>query len=96
MYKPYIALEVQIPFPSESKVFCACAVSSDNVIIGNAGSYPVCRGETGTIPLLNPLATRKAYLLIQGLHGSITWEAVYERNMSVSASLDGRALSRLS
>jgi aspartyl-tRNA(Asn)/glutamyl-tRNA(Gln) amidotransferase subunit B len=91
MYKSYIALEVRIRFPSETKAFCACAVN------GNAAvSCPVCRGESGAVPLLNTLATRKAYLLIQGLHGSIIREPVYERNMSVPALLDGHALSRLS
>ena len=91
MYKSYIALEVRIRFPSETKAFCACAVN-DNAAV----SCPVCRGESGALPLLNTLATRKASLLIHGLHGSITREAVYERNMSVPALLDGHALSRLS
>ncbi|MDR0636109.1 MAG: asparaginase domain-containing protein [Treponema sp.] len=91
MYKSYIALEVRIRFPSETKAFCACEID-DNAAV----SCPVCRGESGAFPLLNTLATRKAYLLIQGLHGSITREAVYERNMSMPALLDGHALSRLS
>ncbi|MDR2536844.1 MAG: hypothetical protein LBC46_00925 [Treponema sp.] len=91
MYKSYIALEVRIRFPSETKAFCACAVNNNAAV-----SCPVCRGESGAVPLLNTLAARKAYLLIQGLHGSIIREAVYERNVSVLALLDGHALSRLS
>ncbi|MDR1324691.1 MAG: hypothetical protein LBK00_01480 [Treponema sp.] len=57
MYKSYIALEVRIQFPSETKAFRACAVN-DNAAV----SCPVCQGESGAVPLLNTPAARKAYL----------------------------------
>jgi aspartyl-tRNA(Asn)/glutamyl-tRNA(Gln) amidotransferase subunit B len=66
--KPYISLEARILLPAGVKTFCPC---------GPGESCPVCRGEGG-IPRLNPLAFRKAALLIRGLSGTLAAEAPYE------------------
>jgi aspartyl-tRNA(Asn)/glutamyl-tRNA(Gln) amidotransferase subunit B len=91
-YKSYISLEVRILLLTGVKTFCPC---------GPEASCPVCREEGGR-PALNPLAARKACLLIRGLGGKIDREIPYERNLSVPALPEGgagrpaAALSRLS
>ncbi|MDR0399518.1 MAG: asparaginase domain-containing protein [Treponema sp.] len=68
MLKPYISLETRILLPTAAKTFCPC---------GPGESCPVCRGEGGE-PRLNPLAFRKAALLIRGLSGVLVTEVPYE------------------
>jgi aspartyl-tRNA(Asn)/glutamyl-tRNA(Gln) amidotransferase subunit B len=92
-YKSYISLEVRILLLTGVKTFCSC---------GPEGSCPVCREEKGSLPVLNPLAARKACLLIRSLGGSVLRETPYERNLSapklpeVSEGKPAAALSRLS
>ncbi|MDR1948826.1 MAG: asparaginase domain-containing protein [Spirochaetaceae bacterium] len=87
MYKSYIALEVRILLLSGVKTFCSCTPET---------SCPVCREEPGARPALNPLAARKAYLLIRGLGGAIIKKALYERYLSTPSLPAAHALSRLS
>ncbi|WP_041611256.1 asparaginase domain-containing protein [Treponema primitia] len=85
VYKTHISLEVRILLHTAAlpaavpgiKTFCACAAE------GEKSSCPVCRGEKGAIPVLNPLAARKAYLLIRSLGCSIVKKAPYERNLNI-------------
>jgi aspartyl-tRNA(Asn)/glutamyl-tRNA(Gln) amidotransferase subunit B len=92
MFKSYISLEVRILLPSDRKTFCACVPDFAAAPV----SCPVCRGESGALPVLNREALRKAYLLIRGLGGSILKEVPYERNQATPLMPEGHALSRLS
>ncbi|MFP3042085.1 asparaginase domain-containing protein [Treponema primitia] len=103
MYKTYISLEVRVLLlaaPPEVKTFCGCSAQGSTE--DEKTSCPVCRGESGALPILNPLAVRKAYLLIRSLGCSIVKEAAYERNLNtplMPKDPDGKpaiALSRLS
>jgi aspartyl-tRNA(Asn)/glutamyl-tRNA(Gln) amidotransferase subunit B len=89
-YKSYISLEIRILLLTGTKTFCSCDPGA---------SCPVCREEGGQ-PVLNPLAARKACLLIRGLGGEIPREIPYERNLNIPVlpeDADPRpALSRLS
>jgi aspartyl-tRNA(Asn)/glutamyl-tRNA(Gln) amidotransferase subunit B len=89
-YKSYISLEIRILLLTGMKTFCSC---------GPEASCPVCREEGGQ-PVLNPLAARKACLLIRSLGGEIPREIPYERNLSVPVPPEDetgrRTLSRLS
>ncbi|MDR2362997.1 MAG: glutamyl-tRNA amidotransferase, partial [Spirochaetaceae bacterium] len=93
MYKSYISLEIRILLLTGVKTFCSC---------GPDVSCPVCREEPGSLPVLNPLAARKACLLIRGLGGGVCREVPYERNLSapvlpeISAGKPVASLSRLS
>jgi aspartyl-tRNA(Asn)/glutamyl-tRNA(Gln) amidotransferase subunit B len=95
LYKPYIALEARILLLPGVKTFCSCDPQASE-------SCPVCREEKGAVPRLNPLAARKAYLLIRGVGGVIVKKAPYERNLNTPQILEdpsGKpavALSRLS
>ena len=91
MLKSYIALEVRILLLAGIKTFCPCRADTPEA----PESCPVCREEAGALPLLNPLAAQKAYLLIRGLGGTVTQEAVYERNLNTPIP-EGQTLSRLS
>jgi aspartyl-tRNA(Asn)/glutamyl-tRNA(Gln) amidotransferase subunit B len=88
VYKSYIFLEIRILLPSETKAFCGCSTAGV--------SCPVCREESGALPVLNPRAAWKACLLIRGLGGTIVERAPYERNQNVPVLPEGYALSRLS
>jgi aspartyl-tRNA(Asn)/glutamyl-tRNA(Gln) amidotransferase subunit B len=96
VYKTYISLEVRMLLLTGAKTFCGCPVE------GEKASCPICRGEDGAVPILNPLAARKAYLLIRSLGASIVKEVSYERNLGTPAMPQGPhgeptiALSRLS
>ncbi|MDR3334282.1 MAG: asparaginase domain-containing protein [Treponema sp.] len=102
MFKSYISLEVRILLLAGVKPFCSCGLdsagrfSTETIAGGNFASCPVCRGEPGALPGLDPQAVRKACLLIRGLGGTIVKEAPYERNLSTPAMPEGHALSRLS
>ncbi|MDR3302968.1 MAG: asparaginase domain-containing protein [Treponema sp.] len=97
MYKSYISLEARILFPSDTKTFCACPTGiAEKLGMREGTSCPVCGGEEDVEPLLNPLALRTVYQLIQGLHGSIVESAPYQRNLTLPTTLGGRSLSRLS
>ncbi|MDR1128745.1 MAG: asparaginase domain-containing protein, partial [Treponema sp.] len=82
------------------KTFCGCSAIGSTE--GEKASCPVCREENGALPTLNPLAARKAYLLIRSLGCSVIKEAVYERNLNTPVMPGGpggkpaAALSRLS
>nr|WP_051004275.1 asparaginase domain-containing protein [Treponema primitia] len=83
MYKTYISLEVRILLlaaPPGVKTFCRCSAQGSTE--GEKASCPVCRRENGALPILNPQAARKAYLLIRSLGCSIIKEAAYERNLN--------------
>jgi aspartyl-tRNA(Asn)/glutamyl-tRNA(Gln) amidotransferase subunit B len=96
VYKTYISLEVRILLPVGVKTFCSCAIDlNENSPLAKA-SCPICRGETGTVPILNPLAARKAYLLLRSLDCSLVKEVPYERNLSTPQMPEGHALSQLS
>jgi aspartyl-tRNA(Asn)/glutamyl-tRNA(Gln) amidotransferase subunit B len=75
--KSYISLETRILLPTAAKTFCPC---------GPGESCPVCRGEGGE-PGLNPLAFRKAALLIRGLSGVLVPEVPYELNSRLPPEL---------
>ncbi|MDL2229805.1 asparaginase domain-containing protein [Treponema sp. OttesenSCG-928-L16] len=92
MYKSHISLEVRILLLTGVKTFCGCAPDEQ----GAAGTCPICRGESGGRPALNPIAARKAYSVIQGLKGTPVKEAPYECNVNTPKMPEGRALSRLS
>jgi aspartyl-tRNA(Asn)/glutamyl-tRNA(Gln) amidotransferase subunit B len=92
VFKSYISLEVRILLLAGVKTFCTCTLDGE----GKFGSCPVCREEAGALPHLNPLALRKAYLLIRGLGGTIPREAPFERNQSVPKLPEGHEISRLS
>jgi aspartyl-tRNA(Asn)/glutamyl-tRNA(Gln) amidotransferase subunit B len=81
VYKSYISLEVRILLPGETKAFCSCVPASPDAP-EPVPSCPVCREEPGALPALNPRAARKAWLLIQGLGGTVAEEARYERNLN--------------
>jgi aspartyl-tRNA(Asn)/glutamyl-tRNA(Gln) amidotransferase subunit B len=88
VYKSYISLEVRLLLLTGIKTFCGCVPGSR--------SCPVCREEPGALPALNPLAARRACLLIRALGGTVVGEAPYERNLSTPAVPEGHFLSRLS
>ncbi|MDR3139726.1 MAG: glutamyl-tRNA amidotransferase, partial [Treponema sp.] len=92
MFKSYISLEVRILLLAGVKTFCACTADEG----GHFGSCPVCRGEGGARPEINPLALQKAYLLIRGLGGAILREASFERNLGTRKLPEGHDISRLS
>ncbi|MDR0451190.1 MAG: asparaginase domain-containing protein [Treponema sp.] len=75
--KSYISLETRILLPTAVKTFCLC---------GPGESCPVCRGEGGA-PQLNPLAFRKAALLIRGLGGELVPEVPYELKLRLPPGL---------
>jgi aspartyl-tRNA(Asn)/glutamyl-tRNA(Gln) amidotransferase subunit B len=89
-YKSYISLEIRILLLTGVKTFCSCDPGA---------SCPVCREEGGQA-VLNPLAARKACLLIRSLGGEIPREIPYDRNLNAPVlpeDADPRpALSRLS
>ncbi|MDR3160550.1 MAG: asparaginase domain-containing protein [Spirochaetaceae bacterium] len=89
--KSYIALEVRILLLAGLKTFCPCRADTPQA----PESCPVCREEAGALPELNPLAARKACLLIRGLGGTVMKEAVFERNLNTPVP-EGQTLSRLS
>jgi aspartyl-tRNA(Asn)/glutamyl-tRNA(Gln) amidotransferase subunit B len=92
VFKSYISLEVRILLLTGVKTFCACTFGNE----GKFGSCPVCREETGALPELNPLALRKAYLLIRGMGGTIVRETPFERNLSTPKLPEGHDISRFS
>jgi aspartyl-tRNA(Asn)/glutamyl-tRNA(Gln) amidotransferase subunit B len=90
--KTYISLEVRILLLTGVKTFCACTCGSPDGTV----SCPVCREEAGAVPVINPLAARKAYLLVRSLGGSLKKEIPYERNLNTPKVPEGHYLSQLS
>jgi len=92
VYKSHIALEVRILLLTGIKTFCGCAYHPD----GTVGTCPICRGEDGAIPRLNPGAARKAYSVARALGCTVPKEIPYERNMSTPDLPEAHTLSRFS
>ncbi len=92
MYKSHIALEVRILLLTGVKTFCGCAYTPE----GSVGSCPICRGEAGALPRLNPIAAGKAYSVAHALGCAVLRDIPYERNLSTPELPDAYALSRFS
>ncbi|MDR0710162.1 MAG: asparaginase domain-containing protein, partial [Spirochaetaceae bacterium] len=82
MFKSYISLEVRILLFGDQN--------------NPSGGKTFYREAPDTVPDLNPLAARKAYLLIRGLGGTVVKDVPYERNRIVPPVPSAYQLSRLS
>ncbi|HOM22262.1 MAG TPA: asparaginase domain-containing protein [Termitinemataceae bacterium] len=92
MLKSYIFLEVRVLLLSGVKAFCPCTYQADGV----PQSCPVCRGEAGAIPQLNPLAAQKAYTIARSLGCTLIPAPLYEKNTTTPELPPTYHLSQLS
>ena len=92
MLKSYIFLEVRVLLLSGVKAFCPCTYQAD----GAPKSCPICRGEAGAIPQLNPLAAQKAYTIARSLGCTLISSPVYEKNTTTPELPPTYHLSQLS
>jgi len=90
--KSYIFLEVRVLLLSGVKAFCPCTYQADGV----PQSCPVCRGEAGAIPQLNPLAAQKAYTIARSLGCTLIPAPLYEKNTTTPELPPTYHLSQLS
>jgi aspartyl-tRNA(Asn)/glutamyl-tRNA(Gln) amidotransferase subunit B len=82
VFKSYISLEARILLFGDQN--------------NPAGGKTFYREAPDAIPNLNPLAARKAYLLIRGLGGTVIKDVPYERNLNAPPVPPAYQLSRLS
>ncbi|MCX7655281.1 MAG: asparaginase domain-containing protein [Treponemataceae bacterium] len=92
MLKSYIFLEVRVLLLSGVKAFCPCTYKADGI----PQSCPICRGETGAIPQLNPLAAQKAYTIAHSLGCTLIPSPIYEKNTTTPELPPTYHLSQLS
>lgn len=92
MLKSYIFLEVRVLLLSGVKAFCSCTYQADGV----PQSCPICRGEAGAIPQLNPLAAQKAYTIARSLGCLLISSPIYEKNTTTPELPPTYHLSQLS
>ncbi|HUX22044.1 MAG TPA: Asp-tRNA(Asn)/Glu-tRNA(Gln) amidotransferase subunit GatB, partial [Spirochaetia bacterium] len=70
MYQSFIGLEIHIQLLTETKVFCGCRAAFGDE--PNTNVCPVCMGYPGVLPALNEEAMKKAYLVAQALHCTLS------------------------
>ncbi len=75
---PVIGLETHIQLATNTKLFCACAVSSENAQ-PNTSVCQICLGHPGVLPVPNETAVRWAVLLGLALNGKITPHSKFDR-----------------
>lgn len=75
--RPIIGLEIHVQLATQSKLFCACAVSSD--ASPNSSVCPVCLGHPGTLPVINRSAVERAILTGLALRCSLARHTKWDR-----------------
>ena len=81
-----IGLEVHVELSTRSKVFCRCAVP-DGEFEPNAASCPVCQGQPGTLPALNPCAVNLGVRCALALNSDVQMHSTFERKHYVYPDL---------
>ena len=72
-----IGLEIHVQLNTQSKLFCGCAASGDDV--PNTRTCPVCLGHPGSKPVVNNAAIKKAILFGLAVNGRIADKVVFSR-----------------
>ena len=78
-YEPVIGLEVHAELLTHSKMFCSCEVVDSITAKPNRYICPVCTGQPGSLPVLNPKAVELAVRVGLALSCEIHIESIFAR-----------------
>jgi aspartyl-tRNA(Asn)/glutamyl-tRNA(Gln) amidotransferase subunit B len=81
-----IGLEVHVELKTKSKIFCRCPVAGENAK-PNEASCPVCQGQPGILPALNPDVVRLGIRCALALGCDIPPRSTFERKHYVYPDL---------
>src|SRR5680860_779904 len=76
--EPVIGLEVHVQLKTKSKMFCACANTSDE-LPPNTAVCPICMGHPGTLPVPNIQAVKWGARTAIALHCQIPEYTKFDR-----------------
>jgi len=76
-YEPVIGLEIHVQLATETKMFCACALSFGDE--PNVHTCPVCLGHPGTLPTINEQAIRYALMIAAAFECEVASRSVFAR-----------------
>lgn len=77
-FESVIGLEIHVQLKTKSKMFCRCPVAQDDSM-ANSCICPVCTGQPGALPILNPAAVKIALKVACALKCDIHPISVFAR-----------------
>lgn len=77
LWEPVIGLELHVQLNTKTKLFCSCPNQYGGV--ANTFVCPVCLAHTGTLPLVNEQAVKKALKISHAIKAKINLTSYFER-----------------